>query len=279
MNAPNTSDRKALGLSVAAKPARGSPTVELPTASRLSGVILVVALLLVWEASARLGWVDSRNWPLVTAVFAAIVRGFAGGELAQLLLSTLRRMSIGYVLGGGIGIALGILAGSIRTLRYAIKPLIEVLRPIPAPAIVPPLILLLGVDDSLKITVVAMACFFPVFINTLAGVEGIDDVLLQTARTFRIGRGRALIQVFLPATLPMIAAGLRIAIGIGLVVTVISEMIAGSSGLGYYIVQMQYAMKPEAMYAAIATLAVTGYLLNRVFLALELHFVPWMGKD
>ena len=83
----------------------------------------------------------------------------------------------------------------------------------------------------------------------------------------------------MPAPLPMIAAGLQIAIGIGPVVTVISDMIAGSSGLGYYIVQMQYAMKPEAMYAAIATLALTGYTLNRIFLALEAHCVPWMGKD
>ena len=115
--------------------------------------------------------------------------------------------------------------------------------------------------------------------NTLAGVESIDDVLLQTARTFRTGRVRTLTRVFLPATQPMIAAGLRIAIGIGLVVTVISEMIAGSSGLGYYIVQMQYAMKPEAMYAAIVTLALTGYTLNRIFLALEAHFIPWMGQD
>jgi ABC-type nitrate/sulfonate/bicarbonate transport system permease component len=274
MNETATSDRTMPGSPAAAR-AVGEPAV----ASRLSGVVLVVALLVLWEASARLGWVDSRNWPPVTAVVIAIVNGFASGELAMLLLSSLRRMSIGYVLGGGIGIALGVLLGSNRYLRYAIKPLIEVLRPIPAPAIVPPLILFLGVDDSLKITVVAMACFFPVFINTLAGVEGIDDVLLQTARTFRTGRVRTLTRVFLPATLPMIAAGLRIAIGIGLVVTVISEMIAGSSGLGYYIVQMQYAMKPEAMYAAIATLALTGYALNRIFLALEAHFIPWMGKD
>jgi ABC-type nitrate/sulfonate/bicarbonate transport system permease component len=274
MNETAISGRATQAAPAAAKGVGGPAAV-----SRLSGVVLVVALLALWEASARLGWVDSRNWPPVTAVVVAIANGFASGELVALLLSSLRRMSIGYVLGGGIGIVLGMLLGSIRYLRYAIKPLIEVLRPIPAPAIVPPLILFLGVDDSLKITVVAMACFFPVFINTLAGVEGIDDVLLQTARTFRIGRGRTLIRVFLPATLPMIAAGLRTAIGIGLVVTVISEMIAGSSGLGYYIVQMQYAMKPEAMYAAIAALALTGYALNRIFLALEAHFVPWMGKD
>jgi ABC-type nitrate/sulfonate/bicarbonate transport system permease component len=274
MSGTTISDRGTPGSPAAAK-AGGEPAAI----SRLSGVVLVAGLLALWEASARLGWVDSRNWPPVSAVVGAIVNGFASGELAVLLLSSLRRMSIGYVLGGGVGIVLGILLGSIRYLRYAIKPLIEVLRPIPAPAIVPPLILFLGVDDSLKIAVVAMACFFPVFINTLAGVEGIDDVLLQTARTFRTGRGRTLIRVFLPATLPMIAAGLRIAIGIGLVVTVISEMIAGSSGLGYHIVQMQYAMKPEAMYAAIAVLALTGYALNRIFLALETHFVPWMGKD
>ena len=259
-------------------PAAAKAAGEKASISRLSGVVLVAALLALWEASARLGWVDSRNWPPVSAVVVALVHGFASGELAELLLSTLRRMATGYAVGGGLGIVLGMLLASFRYLRYAIKPLIELLRPIPAPAIVPPLILFLGVDDSLKVTVIAMACFFPVFINTLAGVEGIDDVLLQTARTFRTGRMRTLIRVFLPATLPMIAAGLRIAIGIGLVVTVISEMIAGSSGIGYYIVQMQYAMKPEAMYAAIATLALTGYALNRVFLALEAYFVPWMGK-
>jgi ABC-type nitrate/sulfonate/bicarbonate transport system permease component len=274
MNETATSERATPGSPAAVKGA-GEPAAV----SRLSGVVLVAVLLALWEASARLGWVDSRNWPPVSAVAVAIVNGFASGELALLLLASLRRMAIGYALGGGLGIALGMLLGSSRYLRYAVKPLIEALRPIPAPAIVPPLILFLGVDDSLKITVVAMACFFPVFINTLAGVDGIDDVLLQTARTFRTGRVRTLIRVFLPATLPMIAAGLRIAIGLGVVVTVISEMIAGSSGIGYYIVQMQYAMKPEAMYAAIAALALTGYALNRIFLALEAYFVPWIGKD
>jgi ABC-type nitrate/sulfonate/bicarbonate transport system permease component len=125
---------------------------------------------------------------------------------------------------------------------------------------------------------VALACFFPVFLNTLAAIAGVDEVLMQTAQTFRIGRLRTLLRVILPASLPMIAAGMRVAIGIALVVTVIAEMIAGSGGLGYYIVQMQYAMKPEAMYSAVVCLAATGYVLNRGFLAVERWLIPWMGK-
>lgn len=245
---------------------------------RLSGALLVAALLGLWEMSARLGWVNSQGWPPVSSVFLAAAHGIAGGELAILLLSTLWRMLTGYASGCGVGVALGLLLGTSRWLRYTVRPLIEVLRPIPAPAIIPPLILFLGVDDALKIFIVALASFFPTFINTLAGVQGVDDVLLQTARTFRVGRRRTLLQVILPATLPMIASGLRIAIGLALVVTVIAEMIAGSSGIGYYIVQMQYAMKPEAMYAAVVCLALTGYTLNRLFLVLEAHLVPWMGK-
>jgi len=256
----------------------GRLAARMQATPRLSGFVLVAALLCLWEASARLGWVNSQNWPPVSLVLVAVAQGIASGELASLLLSTLRRMASGYVLGCGIGVALGLLLGTNRWLRYVLKPIIEVIRPIPAPAIVPPLILFLGVDDALKIFVVSLACFFPAFLNTLAGVETIDDVLLQTARTFRVGARRTLFQVVFPATLPMIAAGLRVATGIALVVTVISEMIAGSSGIGYYIIQMQYAMKPEAMYAAVLLLAVTGYLVNRVFLVVEQRFIPWLGK-
>ncbi|MGB6081292.1 MAG: ABC transporter permease [Xanthobacteraceae bacterium] len=240
--------------------------------------MLVFALLLLWEASARLGWVNSTNWPSVTSVIAALVDGLIGGELGRLLVSTLARTASGYAIGCASGVALGLLLGTNRWANYTVKPLIEVFRPIPAPAIVPPLILFLGVDNALKVFVVSLACFYPVFLNTLAGVASVDDVLLQTARTFKVPSRRVLLGVILPASLPMIAAGMRTATGIALVVTVIAEMIAGSAGLGYYIVQMQYALRPEAMYAAVICLAATGYLLNRIFLEAEARFIPWLGK-
>jgi ABC-type nitrate/sulfonate/bicarbonate transport system permease component len=262
----------------AAMPASTGPAAALRLARRLRGVLLIVALLAVWEASARLGWVNSSNWPPLSGVVVALLQGWSSGELALLVASTLRRMLTGYALGCAAGIALGSLLGISRWARYVLKPLIEVVRPIPAPAIVPILILFLGVDDHLKIVVIALACFFPVFLNTLAGIAGVDPVLLETARTFRTGRLRTLLTVILPAATPVIAAGMRIAIGIALVVTVISEMIAGSAGLGYHIVQMQYALRPEPMYAAVISISAAGYLLNRVFVALERWWLPWVGR-
>ncbi|HWV96405.1 MAG TPA: ABC transporter permease [Xanthobacteraceae bacterium] len=261
-----------------AAPAADGARSWLRHSRRLNGVLLVVALLVLWEVSARLGWANSANWPPVSAVFVALLQGLISGELLQLLASTLMRTASGYVIGCGAGVALGLLLGTNRWARYVLKPIVEVLRPIPAPAIVPPLILFLGVDNALKIFVISLACFFPVFLNTLAGVAGVDDVLLQTARTFRVSARKTLLSVVLPAALPMIAAGMRTATGIALVVTVIAEMIAGSAGLGYYIIQMQYALRPEAMYAAVICLAITGYLLNRAVLIAEARLIPWLGK-
>jgi ABC-type nitrate/sulfonate/bicarbonate transport system permease component len=260
-----------------AGPSRTAVRLRGLVGTRTSGVLLVLLLLVLWEVSARLGWVQSTSWPPVSAILRSLVPALAGGELAGLLLSTLGRMAGGYAMGCGLGIVLGLLVGTNRWVRYAILPIVEVLRPIPTPAIVPPLILFLGVDDALKVFVVALASFFPVFINTFTGVQSVSDVQVETARTFRVGWRRTVLEVVLPATLPSIAAGLRVAIGLSLVVTVIAEMIAGSSGIGYYIVQMQYAMRPEAMYGAVICLALIGYALNRLFLALERRMIPWMG--
>ena len=253
------------------------PLRRVSQTQRLNGILLILGLLALGEASARFGWVASANWPPVTSVMRAIGTGLSG-ELGLVLLSTLSRMLGGYAVGCACGVGLGVVLGTNRWARYILKPLIELLRPIPAPAIVPALILFLGVDNVLKITVVALACFFPVFLNTLAGVAGVDEVVLQTGRTFRVSSGRLLLNVILPASLPMIAAGMRVAIGVALVVTVIAEMIAGSAGVGYYIVQMQYAMRPEEMYAAVICLAAIGYLLNSLFLIIEARYIPWLGR-
>jgi ABC-type nitrate/sulfonate/bicarbonate transport system permease component len=246
--------------------------------TRVYGLLLIVAMLVLWEVSARLGWIVSSYWPPVSLVILAALRGLAGGEVLVTLLATLRRAAIGYASGSTLGIVLGLLLGMNRWLRYAILPLIEIVRPIPTPAIIPPLILFLGVDDALKIFIIALASFFPVFTNAYSGVSAIDDTLLQTARTFRASWMRTMTQVILPATLPAIAAGLRTATSLALIVAVISEMIAGSSGIGYFLVEMQYALRPDLMYAAVIYLAVTGYTLNRLFLFLEARCIPWLGK-
>jgi ABC-type nitrate/sulfonate/bicarbonate transport system permease component len=259
------------------RPAANIASAPAAFDKRWLGVALIVALLSLWEASARGGWVISDYWPPFSLVAQAALYGLGDKDMMSALLSTISRSALGYATGCGIGIILGISLGLNRWLRYLLLPIVEIVRPIPAPAIIPPLILFLGVDDALKIFIVSLACFFPVFTNAFAGVQSIDDTLLQTARTFRLNWTTTVIKIVFPASLPTLAAGLRSAVSIALVVGVIVEMIAGARGIGYFIMQMQYAMRPDVMYAAVIYLAAIGYLLNRAFLMLERKAIPWMG--
>lgn len=243
--------------------------------SRLSGAVLIALLLLLWEFSAARGWIVSDNWPRFSAVLLAVYHGLASGELAITLGSTLYRMLAGYVAGCLLGALFGLLLGSNRILDWLIRPLIEILRTLPSPAIVPPLILFLGIDDGLKIFIVMLAVFPPVFVNTYGGVRGLDDTLLLTARTFGLSRFDTLRKIVLPATLPSMTAGMRIGLSLALIMAVIGEMIAGASGIGNYLMSMQYAMRADSMYAAVVCLAVAGYVLNRLFLRLERVALHW----
>jgi ABC-type nitrate/sulfonate/bicarbonate transport system permease component len=244
---------------------------------RVAGFALLAALLLLWQVSA-LNWIDSTNWPPFTQVLKALVDGLRSGELLQVFGSSLARMVAGFAVGASLGIAVGLAMARSRWLNAALGPLFELLRPIPIPAIVPPLILLLGLDDAMKVTVVAFTVFFPVLINTAAGVRAVDPVALDVARTFQAGTPRTVWSVVLPASLPYILAGLRVSLALALIVTVIAEMIAGSAGLGYYLMTMQYAMRAGDMYAAILLLAAVGYALNGAMLALEHRVLHWYRR-
>lgn len=243
--------------------------------TRLSGAILIALLLLLWEVSAARGWIVSDNWPRFSAVLVAAYRGLLSGEFAEILGATLYRMLAGYTVGCILGVLFGLLLGSIRLLDWTIRPLIEIQRTLPSPAIIPPLILFLGVDDTLKIFIVMLAVFPPVFVNTYGGVRGLDETLLLTARTFGLSRFDTLRKIVLPATLPAMTAGMRIALSLALIMAVIGEMISGASGVGNYLMSMQYAMRADSMYAAVICLAAAGYLLNRIFLVLERAVLHW----
>jgi ABC-type nitrate/sulfonate/bicarbonate transport system permease component len=242
--------------------------------TRASGFLLVALLLALWQYSAN-NWVSSPNWPPVTLIARSLVAGFASGELVEVFGSSLYRMLTGYSLGVGAALVLGLLMASVRVVHAALEPMVELLRPIPAPAIIPPLVLLLGVDDAMKIFIVAFAAFFPVLVNTVAGVRAVDHVAIDVARTLCVGRLRTALRVVLPASMPYILAGMRVSLALALIVTVVAEMIAGSSGIGYFIMTMQYALRPGDMYAAIFVLAALGYVLNRGFLAIERRVLHW----
>lgn len=244
---------------------------------RAWGFVLVAALLLLWEVSARM-WVASSNWPPVTGIVIAGIEGFRTGDLPQVFLSSLWRMVTGFAIGAALGVGVGLLMGRFRLVNAALDTLVELVRPIPIPAIVPPLILLLGIDATMKVSIVAFATFFPVLVNTIAGVRSVDRTPLDVARTFQVGPARTLLRVVLPASMPFIMVGLRTSLALALIVTVIAEMIAGSEGIGYFLMTMQYAMRPGEMYAAILLLAVLGYLLNLCMLAVEKRVLHWFQR-
>lgn len=246
-------------------------------ADRFSGVLLLLALLVLWQVSASY-WVASTNWPPVTEILKALAAGLGNGELAQVFGSTLWRMAAGFAIGSAAGVVLGIAMATLPLADAALRSLVELLRPIPMPAIVPPLILLLGIDHAMKVFAVSFACFFPVLVNTVGGVRAIDPTALDVARTFQVGRLRTLATVVLPASLPFILAGMRTSLALALIVSVVAEMIAGSEGIGYYIMTMQYAMRPSDMYAAIFLLAALGYGLNRALLAIEHRMLHWWRR-
>ncbi|HEV8016041.1 MAG TPA: ABC transporter permease [Stellaceae bacterium] len=243
--------------------------------SRASGVLLVLALLALWEATARFGIVQSVNWPPFSTVMATLVAGLGDGELAPVILSTLWRMARGYAIGCAVGVPLGFAIALYRPVRLTLLPTIELLRPIPIPAIIPPLIFLLGLDDRLRLFAIAFATFFPVVLNTIAGVRSVEPIYTQVARTFGVPRWTTLRRVIFPASLPFILAGLRTSLGLAFVVTVIAEMIVGQEGVGFYLITMEFAMRAAEMYAGIIVVTCIAYLLNRGFVAWEARAIRW----
>lgn len=241
----------------------------------LSGLGLVIVLALCWEASVRFGRVEADAWPALSSVFAVFLDRARAAELFAEFGGSLARMGRGYALGVLAGVLVGLAMGVSRAVHRTLELSFELLRVVPSPALIPPLVLFLGIDDAMKIAIVALVVFWPVVLNTYHGVQGVDRALLDTARTFKVPRGRVLFRIVLPAAAPLVFAGMRISLAIALIVTVVAEMIAGTGGIGFYILTMENAARAPEMYAGVAALSVLGYVLNRVFLRIERARLRW----
>ena len=241
----------------------------------LGGWLLVAATFGAWEIGARFGLIQSDIVPSVSDIIAEWTSSLIGGAMGDQLMVTLRHMAVGYAIGASAGVLLGVLMGQSRRLWSLFEPFIEIARPIPLSALVPLLILFLGIDDRLKITVVAIGAFFPVFMNSFAGVKAVSKTMRETGATFGLSPIRSTLQIVLPAALPMIFVGLRYALTIGLVIALVSEMIAGNDGMGYYVIRAQQNLSVVQLFAGVFTLAFLGYALNFLFLAIERRVLQW----
>jgi len=242
---------------------------------RVGGFVVLAALLVVWEAVSRAGIVNTIYVPPITKIAGELARLIANGELAKHLGGSALRFFLGFGAATVLGLAVGLAMGYFRAGYLLLEPLIELLRPLPPPAIIPIAILFLGIENQMKIFVITFACFFPIVVNTVQGVAGIDRVLIDTARTFGLATREILWKIVLPSASPNIVAGMRISLAIALILTVISEMVASNDGIGFFILDTERAFRIADMYAGIFTLMVVGYLINRLFVAVEARALAW----
>jgi ABC-type nitrate/sulfonate/bicarbonate transport system permease component len=242
---------------------------------RTLGVGVLIVALAGIEAAVRGGAVNAALIPAPSAVAVRLAGVIWSGEVFEPLGNTLYLLFTAYFAASALAIGAGLLMGRHPSLYNLLEPLVEVLRPLPKPALLPPLILFLGLGDPMKLAVIGLGVFFPVLINTVQGVRGVDRVLIDTGRTFRCPRLALLLRIVLPASMPLILAGMRVALGLGLILVVIAEMLAGTGGLGFLIIDMQRSFRVQDMYAWIVILAVLGYALNAVFLKLEKRVIHW----
>jgi NitT/TauT family transport system permease protein len=242
--------------------------------TRVSGVLLIALLLLLWQLSAMY-LVKTPTWPTVTRIFEAWSENILDGTLPHHMVATFWRQMLGYGLAILIGVGLGLVMGYYRVFYNLLEPLVEVLRPIPGPAYLPVLVLFVGIGHEMKVVLILVASVFPILLNTYSGVRAIDRVQFDTARTLGLNTLQTFRELVIPAASPQILTGMRISLAISLILAILGEMIVSNDGLGYFVLLSQRTFKVPEMYAGIFTLAIFGYALNRVFLLVEAKLVRW----
>ena len=242
------------------------------------GLASFALLLALWEAAVRGGLANAALLPAPSRIAPVLWELIVSGDFLGPLGSTLWMLGIGYGLSCAIGIVLGVAMGLDERAYGLLEPLVELIRPIPKPALVPVFVLFLGIGAPMKIALVALAALFPVLINTLQGVRGVEPVLLATARTLGCSRRVTIFKFVMPAALPMILTGMRVSLGMGLVLVILAEMLAADRGIGFLILDLERSFQVQQMYAWIFILAAVGLALNTLFERIEAWAVPWRSK-
>ena len=243
----------------------------------ITGTLEVVALPLIiltaWSVSAIVS--PNNRFPSLWAIGEAFGETWFGSALTIDVLPSIGRLLVGIVIAVVGGIAVGLLVGSIRWLRSLVEPVFEFFRAIPPPMLVPLLALALGIGDQAKVLVIVAGAVWPVLLNTVEGVRAVDSVQRETARSYQLSTPRRVVSIVLPSAAPQIMAGVRQCISIALILMVISEMSASSSGIGYQILVFQTNYQYPQMWSGVILLGLIGILLALAFQLAERYVLGW----
>jgi ABC-type nitrate/sulfonate/bicarbonate transport system permease component len=249
------------------------------TGERLYTIALAVGapavLVALWEICARTALLNPLFFPPPSEVAATWWRLLRDGGLATDVRISLWRLALGFALGAVPGVALGMAMGLWQPVRAAVLPTVNALYPIPRIAILPLVLVIFGIGESGKLFMIAFSVFFLMLIQTLAGVRGIEPVMLDVARSMRASRWQQYRSVAFPGALPSIFTGIRVALGFALIVIVGTEFIASNDGVGARIWRSYQVLDIESMYAGLVTTALIGWGLSLLVDAAERLALPW----
>jgi NitT/TauT family transport system permease protein len=245
---------------------------------RLLYLISPIGLLVLWQLLLMAGFGDRRFIPAPTDIavrFWALARS---GELEWHVVVTLYRVLVGFLVGSVPGVAIGLFMAMFKPVRIFVDPLIAALFPIPKIALMPLLLLAFGFGDASKIALVAIAVFFPVTVNTYSGASNIEKIYWDVAKNFGASQTVMFTRIVFFGALPMIFAGLRIALAVSFIVLVASEFVASKTGIGYLIWNSWELLQVDTMFVGIVTVGVLGLITSVLFQELERKVIPWKAE-
>ena len=255
------------------------PRPALPTARRrwpsLLPLVLPIVILMLWQLSITVGWIEPYQLTPPLQVLESAVDHWNRGLLQSDILSTTYRVLVGFAVGAGLGVVLGTITGLSERAYEAVEPTLQAVRSIPTLAWAPLLLLWMGIGELPKFTLVAIGAFFPVYVNLVAGIKGVDRKLVEVARIYNLDARQTAMRVILPASLPSLFTGLRLGFSQGWLFVVIAEIFGATSGLGFRLTDSLQSTRVDLMLVALITLAVLGKVSDSILVAVERRALRW----
>jgi ABC-type nitrate/sulfonate/bicarbonate transport system permease component len=240
----------------------------------LPGLIVLVGLI-VWELLSRAGLISLLFFPPPSVILRALFEMITSGKITIHLTTTLARIGLGFLIGGVFGLILGLGMGWSPRLQKIADPIIAAVHPIPKIAIFPLIMIIFGIGEISKIVAIAVASFFPMLINSMAGVRQIHPIYFEVTQNYGASRWNTFKRVVLPGSLPMILTATRLSLNMALVITIAVELISANEGLGVMIWYAWQILRIEDLYASLIVISILGISLNQLLQWLSKRVVPW----
>lgn len=237
--------------------------------------LLPLALVVVWQLASARGWLSTRVLPAPLDVLVAAWQLAESGELWNHVRISAGRALLGLAVGGGLGLVLGLLTGSVRWIETLLDSTIQMIRNIPALALIPLVILWFGIDESAKLFLIAISVFFPIYINTFHGIRNVDQGLIEMGRAYGLSRWGLYTQIVLPGALSSILVGLRFSLGLMWVILIVAETISAQAGIGYLTMNAREFLQTDIVLVGILLYALLGKLADLFARALERYWLRW----